>query len=239
MPARPPALFPVIVAGILCLVMAQVPGFDLVLYPLRLLTTMIHEGGHALATVISGGQVLAVTLEPDGSGLTRSLGGWRPLILSAGYLGTIGVGCALLLASRSQRRSTLLLLVLGVAMAMLTLLFARNVLAVAMGVFWGLVLVGWALRGPRGTHGVLLAFLGIQDSLNSISDLRTLFALSLSSGTVTDAQMMSQEMFWGLLPAPVWAILWAAIGVGVTGLTLRQMLRPGKSASSQKAFPSI
>lgn len=205
--------------------MAQVPGFDLVLYPLRLLTTMIHEGGHALATVVSGGQVLAVTLEPDGSGLTRSLGGWRPLILSSGYLTTIAVGCGLLLASRSQRRSTLLLLVLGVAMAMMTVLFARNLLAVAMGVFWGLVLVGWALRGPRGTHGVLLGFLGIQGSLNAISDLRTLFALSLSSGAATDAQMMSREMFWGLLPAAFWAVLWAAVGVVVTALTIRRMLR--------------
>lgn len=213
------------VAGILCLVMAQVPGFDLVLYPLRLLSTLIHEGGHALATVVSGGQVLAVTLEPDGSGMTRSLGGWRPFILSAGYLATIGVGCGLLLASRSQRRSTLLLLVMGVAMAMLTLLFARNLLAIAMGVFWGLVLAGWALRGPRGTHGVLLAFLGIQDSLNAISDLKTLFSLSLGSGTLTDAQMMSREMFWGLLPPTFWALLWAAIGALVTAITLRRMLR--------------
>ena len=110
-------------------------------------------------------------------------------------------------------------------MAMLTLLFARNFLAVAMGIFWGLVLVGWAIRGPRGTHGVLLAFLGIQDSLNSISDLRTLFTLSVSSGATTDAQMMSREIMWGLLPPPFWALLWAAIGVVVTGLTLRRLLK--------------
>ncbi len=222
---RPPALFPVIVAGILCLVMAQVPGFNIVLYPLRLLTTMIHEGGHAVATLLSGGQVVAVTIEPDGSGLTTSLGGWRPLILSAGYLGTTLVGCLLLLASRIPTRATLLLFLLGTATLALTVFFGRNWLAWAMGLFWGLVLAGWALRGPRETHGVLLAFLGIQDSLNGFSDMRVLFDLSVSTGTRTDAAMMSREIFWGVLPPAFWAVLWAAVGAVVTVVTLRELVR--------------
>jgi len=212
----------------LCLVMAYVPGFDIVLYPLRLLTTMVHEGGHALATLATGGQVVAVTIEPDGSGLTRSLGGWRPLILSAGYLGTTLVGCLLLLASRVQNRATLLLFVLGASTLALTVLFGRNWLAWAMGIFWGLLLAGWAMRGPRKTHGVMLAFLGIQGSLNAMTDLRTLFDLSVRTGATTDAAMMSREILWGLLPAPFWAILWAAVGATVTAVTLRELLRaPG------------
>jgi hypothetical protein len=205
--------------------MAQVPGFDVVLYPLRLLTTMIHEGGHALATLLSGGQVVSVTIEPDGSGLTRSLGGWRPFILSAGYLGTTGVGCLLLLASRWPRRATLFLLLMGAATLALTVFLGRNWLAWGMGLFWGALLVGWAMRGPKATHGVLLAFLGIQGSLNAVSDLKTLFSLSVTSQVTTDAAMMSKEILWGLLPSAFWAVAWALIAIVVTGLTLRQLIR--------------
>lgn len=44
----------------------------------------LHEGGHVLATLASGGQVLDVQLRPDG-GETHTTGGWPLLILLAGY----------------------------------------------------------------------------------------------------------------------------------------------------------
>ena len=239
MPARPPSLFPVIVASVLCLVMAQVPGLDLLLYPLRLLTTLIHEGGHAIATLLSGGQVLSLTIQPDGSGLTLSRGGFRPFILSAGYLGTILVGCILLLAASWKRGATALLLLFGVADTLLTVFYARNLLTWGMGIFWGLVLAGWAIKGPRETHGVLLAFLGIQDSLNALSDLRNLFDLSVASRAPTDAMMMSREILWGLFPPAFWATLWAAIALVFTGLTLKRLVRGPSRGRRQSSLPAV
>ena len=37
-------------------------------YPLRIFATFIHEGGHALATVLTGNAVQSLSVSPDGSG---------------------------------------------------------------------------------------------------------------------------------------------------------------------------
>ena len=67
------------------------PWGEFLLYPFKLFTTWVHECGHALMTVLVGGTVTAITIEPDTSGLTRSLAPIgrvsRGLIASSGYLG--------------------------------------------------------------------------------------------------------------------------------------------------------
>src|SRR5512138_2080710 len=76
-------------------VLWYLPGAGVVLYPLRLFVTLVHEGAHALATVLTGGSVDSITIWPSGSGLTMSVGGSPVLVLMAGYLGTAlaGAGC--------------------------------------------------------------------------------------------------------------------------------------------------
>ena len=69
------------------LVLHFIPGVHWVTYPLRLLVTFIHEGSHALATILTGGSVHAINIDPSGSGITLSAGGFNPIIASAGYLG--------------------------------------------------------------------------------------------------------------------------------------------------------
>ena len=55
------------------LVVSLTPWAPVLLYPFRLFTTWVHECGHALMTVLVGGRVTSITIEPDASGLTRSL----------------------------------------------------------------------------------------------------------------------------------------------------------------------
>jgi hypothetical protein len=59
---------------------------------LTLLVTFLHELGHAIATIVTGGHVLALQVNFDGSGLTTSSGGIRPIIICGGYLGSIFFG---------------------------------------------------------------------------------------------------------------------------------------------------
>lgn len=220
-----PSLGSIVLAAVACLVLARVPALAPIAFPLRLLTTFVHESGHALATLLTGGRVLAITIQPDGSGLTTTQGGIRPVILSAGYLGSTLVGCALLLASRSRKRATGLLWLLGAAVGLLTVLYAHNPLTWIMGAFWGLALLFWAAQGPKESHPFVLAVLGIQGSLNALSDLLALVTMSAGSDATTDASLMSHQMFWGLLPPFFWAVLWASFSVLATALTLRRLLR--------------
>ena len=89
----------IILAACLSIMLWQVPGFDFLLYPIRLFVTFIHETGHAVAALITFGEVLSITVDPDTSGLTWSRGGFRPLVISAGYLGSSFFGGLMILAA--------------------------------------------------------------------------------------------------------------------------------------------
>ena len=60
-------------AAAISLAVSLTPAAGVALYPFRLFTTWVHEGGHALATVVVGGHVSSIVIRPDASGVTHSL----------------------------------------------------------------------------------------------------------------------------------------------------------------------
>ncbi len=74
--------------------------------PLKLFVVMLHEVSHGLAAVATGGSIDRIVLTPDLGGACFCGGGDAFLTLSAGYLGSLLWGAALvLIAARSGRRS--------------------------------------------------------------------------------------------------------------------------------------
>jgi hypothetical protein len=126
------------------LVISLTPWARFLLYPFKLFSTWVHECGHALMTVLVGGHVTSITIEPDTSGLTRSLVPadrvYRGLVASAGYLGAAVVGCLLMAATRVEKWAHLILLSLGVFMLLTLVLWMRNPFGVGVVLAW------------RGTH---------------------------------------------------------------------------------------
>ena len=108
------------------LVVSLTPWAPFLLYPFKLFTTWVHECGHALMTVLVGGRVTSITIEPDTSGLTQSLVPVgrvaRGLVASSGYLGAAVVGCLLMAATRVEKWAHVILLGLGACM-LFTLFF--------------------------------------------------------------------------------------------------------------------
>ena len=87
------------VSVLLWVISWYLPILSYVVYPLQLFATFIHEGGHALAAVLTGTSVQSLTVSPDTSGEVYSMGsGWfsQLFISSAGYLGTTAFGAGLL-----------------------------------------------------------------------------------------------------------------------------------------------
>jgi hypothetical protein len=64
----------------------------MILYPITLLVTFLHEFGHALGALITGGEVMSIQINPDGSGVTMTRGGSRAVILMGGYIGSAILG---------------------------------------------------------------------------------------------------------------------------------------------------
>ena len=214
---NPNALRNLVIAALIAVTLYFVPYVGFLTYPLRLLVTFIHEGSHALMTVLTGGQVVSLVIRPDGSGLTLSGGGIGLLISPAGYLGATLFGALLVAALRRGVSGKHLLLLTGGIIGLLTLCFVRpwpvNELAnfplsLGGGIILSAALILAGLRLKEATAGFVAAFIGVQCILNALFDLNTLFQLSVLTGTPTDAQNMQAMTF---IPAVVWSVLWLAV----------------------------
>ena len=206
------------VAAGVSLVLSLTPWGQLLLYPFKLFTTWIHECGHAVATLVLGGSVHSISIEPDTSGITRSLmpAGRiaRGIVASSGYLGASVVGCLLMAATRIEKRAPAILWAVGAFMLVTLIFWIRNLFGGLAVLTWGAALVALGRRGSGGVPRFVLSVLAIQVALNSVYDIRVLF---LVSGGHSDAETMARLF---LLPPWLWASTWMLMSVAMLGWTL-------------------
>lgn len=195
-------------------------------YPLRLLTTLVHELSHGLAALLTGGAFARFVVFPDGSGLAYTAGGLRLLIVPAGYVGVAVAAAGLIMLGRGRRGSRAALGVLGAALALLTLRYALPTLLTAQaigglltlvaGVGLGGLLLLAALRLGEAWSIFLLNLIAAHLALSALGDLWGLLGITTAAGaqTASDAATMAGLT---LVPAPVWAVLWAALAALIVG----------------------
>lgn len=214
-----------------------VPFTSYLVYPLQLFATFVHEGSHVLAAVLTGSQVLSLTVSPDTSGVVWSAAnGWlaQLLISSAGYLGTTAFGTLLLVWMRYGLSSRIGLYVSAGFVGIMTLVF--GLIFPIWNVFSANVSIGsvafTVLSGAALTAGLFaiakyatekwanfsLAFLSVQCLLNAVFSLKTLFFVS----TMTDAQSDALNMANATgIPSILWVLIWIGISVVMIGVGLR------------------
>src|SRR5579864_2491403 len=73
------------------------------LYPLRLFVSLVHELGHGLTAILTGGQFLNFEVFPNGAGLATTAGGSNFLVPQMGYLGAALFGAVLLALTNTVR----------------------------------------------------------------------------------------------------------------------------------------
>ncbi len=228
-----------------------IPFVGYVFYPLQLFATFIHEGGHALATVLTGNSVQSLAVSPDTSGVVWSQSsGWfsQLFISSAGYLGTTAFGAGLLAWMRYGFNSRLALFISAGTVAVLTVVF--GVLApiwnlFSTATFGGLVFT--VLSGSVIAAGLFavakyaelkwvnfaLAFLAVQTLLNAFFDLVNLFFVSTFTNAHSDAANMAAATG---LPAVVWVFIWMAVSILMISIGLRVYAVSKRSGSADALF---
>lgn len=213
-----------------------IPLVSYVVYPLQLFATFVHEGGHALATLLTGNSVQSLTVSPDTSGEVYSLGsGWfsQLLISSAGYLGTTAFGAALLAWMRYGYSSRIALYISAGFVAFMTFFFGFlapiwNLLAtVTVGdlfftIFSGAILaVGLfavaKFASPKWVN-FSLAFLAVQCLLNAVFSLVNLFLISAMTSAHSDAANMAAATG---IPGIVWVVIWIGVSLLMISVGLR------------------
>src|SRR6266550_9001279 len=92
--ARPQAMT-LLAAAAISIVLWFVPFAEVLTYPFRIFVTFIHEGGHAIAALLTGNSVESMSVAMNASGETyTSQGGVisQVFISSAGYIGSMAFG---------------------------------------------------------------------------------------------------------------------------------------------------
>src|SRR5438309_3386434 len=100
--ARPQALT-LLFAAVISIALWFIPYADILSYPFRIFVTFIHEGGHALAALVTGNSVQSLSVAMNASGETYTTQGGmfsQMLVSSAGYLGAMTFGALLLVLIR-------------------------------------------------------------------------------------------------------------------------------------------
>jgi len=167
----------------------------------RVLSTIVHEAGHALSRILTGGQVGSIRIDSPDSGETKtSKGSWLASILVgfAGYATPplAGLGIAVLIDGGKARSAlvvtiVVMSLVLTVSRGLLTVLYVVTIGFVAFGVVY------WGSTGLQLWVAYVEAWLLL---LSEIVGLRTF--------RVGDASALARKT---LIPGKVWILAWLAL----------------------------
>ena len=232
--ARPQATL-LLAATVISVVFWFIPFAELLTYPFRLFVTFIHEGGHAIAALLTGNSVESLSIATNASGETyTSMGGAfsQVFVASAGYVGSMIYGSLLLVLIRRSVAARIVLL--GSAAIVLALTFIFGVFKpIFSGIAWsgipftlfagtaltvGLILLAKFARARVAAFFV--SFLAVQCILNALLDLKTVLFLStpFAPAVPTDAVNMANATG---IPALFWATTWIVMSLGILLLTMR------------------
>ncbi|WP_342068949.1 M50 family metallopeptidase [Yoonia algicola] len=192
--------------------------------PLKILIVFFHEASHAIATLLTGGDVVSLSVSADQGGLVISRGGNRFVTLTAGYLGSLLVGVVLLLAATRTSADRKVMALCGMVTLVIAGLYVRDLFALAFCMGMGAVMLLMARYLGHKANDLALRVIGLTSMIYVPYDIfsDTIARASLRS----DARMLAEE-FGGT--TVMWGGLWLLISVGIIGWCLRYGL--GRSSN--------
>jgi hypothetical protein len=234
--ARPQAMT-LLFAAALSIALWFVPFAEVLSYPFRIFVTFIHEGGHAVAALLTGNSVQSLSVAINASGETYTTQGGafsQMFVSSAGYLGAMTFGALLLVLIRRAVAARVVLAGSALVILVLTTVFGLFKPLVAgswgsltgipftffAGIMLAIGLVAVARFASARVATFVVSLLAVQCVLNALLDLKTVFFLSspFAPAVPNDAVNMSHATG---IPAIVWAIIWIVFAFGILSLALR------------------
>lgn len=232
--ARPQATT-LLVAAAISVILWFIPFAEVLTYPFRIFVTFIHEGGHALAALLTGNSVGGLSVAMNASGETYTTQGGlisQTLVASAGYLGSMAFGALLLVLIRKAVAARIVLLGSAGLIFALTIIYGLLKPIVSWGALSGIPftflagtllsvgLVAVAKFASARVATFFVSFLAVQCVLNALLDLKTVFFLSSPFAPTVPTDAVNMANATGV-PAFFWAVLWILIGLGILALAMR------------------
>jgi hypothetical protein len=239
-----------LVAATISVLLSFIPYAEFLTYPFRIFVTFIHEGGHAIAALLTGNSVAGLSVATNASGETYTTQGGlfsQMFISSAGYLGSMAFGALLLILIRKAIAARLVLLGCGILVFTLTMIygfikpiFSMNAwsgipftLLAGIAISIGLFLIAKFASARVATFFV--SFLAVQCVLNALFDLKILFSLSSPFGPTVPTDAVNMATATGI-PAIFWTVIWILFALGILWFAMRLYVA-GRDKSYQPDLP--
>jgi hypothetical protein len=220
--------------GLLALMLAVVLLWNtFLLYPLKILVVFFHELSHGLAAVVTGGSIEQIMVTREEGGLCVIAGGSRFLTLTAGYLGSLAWGGAILVLAARTKHDKWILDSLGGLVILVAIVYVRPILG--FGFIYcltsGAAMLAIAVYLSPAVSDYLLKVIGLTSCLYAILDIKSDILDRPESGS--DAWHLAQ---YTRLPVWFWGILWIAVAaLGAFGFLLLASRRSRSPAAGEAA----
>ena len=187
--------------------------------PLKILIVFLHELSHAIAVLLTGGEVISLTVDAQQGGAVMSRGGSRFLSLSAGYVGSLLIGMALLLVAIRTRWDKTILALLGLVMIGVALAYIRDWFAIGFALITGAAMMATSRYLRREINDLILRVIGLSSMIYVPLDV---FSDTIARSHLrSDARMLAEEFGGATL---FWGGLWLVISLAVIFWSLRHVL---------------
>jgi len=178
------------------------------MYPFRMLVVFLHEASHALMTLLTGGEVLELSLVPREGGHVKSRGGNFFYIATAGYLGSLLLGALLFILALRSRADRLVVGALGALMLILCVFYVREPFPLLFCIGGGSLALICARFLNEDINDLLLRLIGLSSMIYVPYDI---FSDTLARSHIRSDARIIAEMYWGT--TIMWGSLWLIISV--------------------------
>lgn len=185
---------------------------NILLTPLRIFLTAIHEAFHGIATILTGGNIYKMSLNHL-SGVLVSSGGIYPLISISGYLGSALLGSLLI----SSNKKSIYLITISIIVFLISLFYIDKYFSYEFILLNIMIFILFFLIFKKFYLKEISLFLGTLLAMESIQDIRMYLFVAPEK---TDSGLLAHYIGLDILALPisiflfiVSIIIWFKIGL--------------------------
>lgn len=223
------ALGLLLLAAAVFFVLSRIPYGNLIQWPFVIITTFIHEMGHGLTAIATGGSLVKIEVFRNGSGLAtiHTFPGWKHASTAAGgLLAPSIVGGLFIAAGPSRRAASIMFLCLSIFMLGCCALWVRSVFGLAVLIPMGLLFLWLSRKHKSGIDQFLIQFMGVHMLVDTFT--RTIPYIFSDDANVagdvrhSDSSVIAEQLIGGHF---LWACIVAAIALLIFAFSLRVTYR--------------
>jgi hypothetical protein len=224
--ARSRGLLVLLLASVTFFILNSVPFGHYIQWPFVIITTFVHEMGHGLMAIITGGNLIQIEIYQNASGLARTetILGWRQAAIAAGgLLAPSLVGGGFIIAGKNRQISSRVFLVFSLFILISCFLWVRSAFGLLTLLPTGALFFWLSQKGSAVTQHFIIQFIGVHMLVDTLTrTISYLFSPSASVGGQSrhsDTAVIAQQLVGGHL---LWASIIAVLSIWIFYFSLRR-----------------